>query len=308
MNLVHARNLDLNLLRIFVVVAAGGSVTRAAGQLYLTQSAVSAALRRLTDAVGAKLFVRQGRGITLTARGQHLFAEARPHLEALVAAALDRVAFDPATSDRTFRLGLADATSAWLLPGLLRELAARAPHMRVVVLPVQFRTVGDALTSRTVDMALSVADDLPQGIRRKPLGPSEFVCLFDARHARLKLPLRERDYFHRAHVVVSYNGDLRGIVEDALGRTRRVRCSVPSLGMVGDVIDGTDLIATVPAVVAEQERRRRPHLRVTALPFRLPTSGLELLWLEAADDDPAAAFLRDHVERLMVAALGRRRT
>src|SRR5437764_769379 len=51
MNENYGRDLDLNLLRVFAVVAESGSVTRAAARLYLTQPAVSAALRRLTRAV-----------------------------------------------------------------------------------------------------------------------------------------------------------------------------------------------------------------------------------------------------------------
>ena len=80
----YGRDLDLNLLRVFAVVAETGSVTQAAGRLYLTQPAVSAALRRLHDAVGAPLFARLGRGLVLTARGERLLAQARPHLQALV--------------------------------------------------------------------------------------------------------------------------------------------------------------------------------------------------------------------------------
>jgi LysR family transcriptional activator of mexEF-oprN operon len=49
---VYGRDLDLNLLRVFAVVADAGSVTAAAGRLYLTQPAVSAALRRLTTVIG----------------------------------------------------------------------------------------------------------------------------------------------------------------------------------------------------------------------------------------------------------------
>jgi LysR family transcriptional activator of mexEF-oprN operon len=66
------RDLDLNLLRVFAVVAETGGITEAAKRLYLTQSAVSAALRRLTTAVGAPLFLRSGRGIALTSRGERL--------------------------------------------------------------------------------------------------------------------------------------------------------------------------------------------------------------------------------------------
>jgi LysR family transcriptional activator of mexEF-oprN operon len=51
---IYERDLDLNLLRVFAVVAEAGSVTEAARRLYLTQPAVSAALRRLNTTVGRR--------------------------------------------------------------------------------------------------------------------------------------------------------------------------------------------------------------------------------------------------------------
>jgi len=51
---VYGRDLDLNLLRVFAVVAESGSVTEAANRLYMTQPAVSAALRRLAAATGRR--------------------------------------------------------------------------------------------------------------------------------------------------------------------------------------------------------------------------------------------------------------
>src|SRR5687768_13802596 len=132
MNENYGRDLDLNLLRVFVVVADTGSVTKAAARLYLTQPAISAALRRLTTAVGAPVFVKHGRGLVLSAHGERLLAVARPHLQALVDATLQAPAFDPSTSDRILRLGLSDIAEMWLLPLLLRELAVEAPRMRVI--------------------------------------------------------------------------------------------------------------------------------------------------------------------------------
>ena len=66
------RVLDLNLLRVFVVVAQERSVTKAAARLYVAQPAVSPSLRRLSDFVGADLVARHGQGITPTARGEAL--------------------------------------------------------------------------------------------------------------------------------------------------------------------------------------------------------------------------------------------
>jgi len=298
----YARNLDLNLLRVFLAVAERGSVTAAAEALYLTQPAVSAALRRLTAAIGAPLFAKQGRGLTLTTRGAALLVAARPHLAALLEAAFQPLGFDPKASDRTLRVGLSDATEVWLLPALLRALEAEAPRMRVVSVPVQFRTVADALASRSIDAAVTVADELPSGLRRKALFVGGFVCLFDPRHARVKKTLGEREYFEHEHVIVSYAGDLRGVVEDVVQKTRRVRCSVSSFNNLGAVVDGSALLATVPAMVAAQIRQVRPHLAVRPLPFRLARTPMELLWRAADDDDPAGIFLRDKIATLAVAA------
>lgn len=295
----YGRDLDLNLLRVFAVVAETTSVTLAAQRLYLTQPAVSAALRRLTTAVGGTLFVRRGRGLVLNARGQRLHAAVRPHLQALVEAALSPDVFDPRTSERSHRLGLADASEMSLLPALLRVLAREAPAMRVISVPVQFRTVGEALASGRVDAALGVFDDLPADIRRTRASWSTgFTCLYDPAHGRMGKRLDEATYFARDHVIVSYNGDLRGAVEDYLRRSRRVRCSVSSFANIGAIVSGGALLATLPVSVATQIRRAYPHLRTTALPFDVPGTDVELVWPAALDDDPAAAWLRARVTRL----------
>ncbi len=297
MNETYARDLDLNLLRVFVVVADSGSVTSAAARLYLTQPAVSAALKRLGSAVGEPLFARQGRGLALTARGERLLAAVRPHLGALVEAAFAPARFDPATSERVVKLGLSDASEGWLLPAMLRELRATAPRLRVVSMPVQFRTVGEALASGRVDLALTVADELPAGVSREPLFTGGFVCLFDPRHVRLGArPSRER-YLAAEHVIVSYNGDLRGIVEDLHGVSRSVRCSVSSFAMVGAIVDDGPLVATVPELVARSILRERPHLKSAAVPFELSGTALELLSRDAVASDPAVRLVRDVLVR-----------
>ena len=54
------RNLDVTTLRSFVAVAESGGVTRAAGFLHLTQSAVSMQLKRLEETLGLDLLDRSG--------------------------------------------------------------------------------------------------------------------------------------------------------------------------------------------------------------------------------------------------------
>ncbi|OJT25844.1 LysR family transcriptional regulator [Archangium sp. Cb G35] len=301
---IYEKDLDLNLLRVFVVVAEAGSVTEAASRLYLTQPAVSAALRRLTTAVGAPLFVRAGRGLALTTRGRRLFTTAQPHLQALVEAAVAPAAFDAKTSERTVRIGLSDSNEAWLLPPLLRLLAEEAPRMRLIVVPVQFRTIAEALSSAAVDLAVTVADELPAGTRRLELFTGGFVCLFDPRHTRLGRTLTLERYLAHEHVIVSYNGDLRGIVEDMLGVQRRVRVSVPTFHSVGALVEGSALLATVPAMVAREVISVRPNLRTVAPPMSLGSAPMELLWRSTVEDDEAIRFMRERVVRVAEAAQG----
>lgn len=299
---VYGRDLDLNLLRVFAVVAEEGSVTVAAQKLYVTQPAVSAAIKRLSAFVGAELFTRQGHGLVLTNRGARLLAAAQAHLLPLVTAAIAPLVFEPQSSTASVRLGLSDGMEP-LLPIILRLLRDEAPNMQLVVVPVQFRTVEAQLLSENVDLAVSIADDLPRSIVRQPLhfgsdSPAGFACLYDPRFVTLSDPVSEAEYFEQEHVIVSYAGDARGIIEDTLGKSRKVRVSVGTFSYVAEVVDGSALVATVPLALGRHITKTRPHLRCVVAPFVVTdVVGLDLLWLRSTSDDDVVRFARDLVTR-----------
>lgn len=284
---------DLNLLKVFAAVADTGSVTRAASRLYVTQPAVSASLKRLTEVVGTELFVRQGRGLVLTERGRELFAKARTHLDALINATVAPPAFDPTTSRAILRLGLADGAGFVLLSVIAAAMRSRAPNMQLVCVPVQFRTVEEALLTGGLTAAICVADEMPKSISREVLDSgSNFVALYDADMLQLPKRLSTSVYFAHEHVIVSYAGDLRGIVEDTLEQARTVRVSLPSFNYIPAAITGTKLIATVPDSFVASLQHGRPQLQTSTLLFEVPTSPFEMLWANATNDDPAATFFR----------------
>lgn len=71
------RNLDITALRSFVAIAETGGVTRAAGVLNLTQSAVSMQIKRLEESLDLKLLERSGRQVVLSPSGEQLLSYAR---------------------------------------------------------------------------------------------------------------------------------------------------------------------------------------------------------------------------------------
>jgi LysR family glycine cleavage system transcriptional activator len=108
----------LDLLRGFVAVARRMSVTLAAGDLHLTQSAVSRQVRALEEHLGVPLFLRRHRGLTLTPEGERLYGRADAWLQQIAAelASMRRSA-RPAPVNVSASVG---ATALWLLPRLGR--------------------------------------------------------------------------------------------------------------------------------------------------------------------------------------------
>ncbi|MEV8014815.1 LysR family transcriptional regulator [Streptomyces sp. NPDC086554] len=113
---------DPRLLRAFVVVAEELHFTRAAARLYVAQQALSRDVRRLERELGADLFARTTRQVTLTAEGERLLPYARRVLEAQddLAAAFPRDRGGAAASARPL---LVDLNSPGLVFGRILERA-----------------------------------------------------------------------------------------------------------------------------------------------------------------------------------------
>lgn len=123
-----SRMLDLTSLRSFVAVADAGGVTRAAGQLHLTQSAVSMQLKRMEEGLGRALLDRSGRGVALTPEGELLLGYAR-RLLALHDEAMGRLTATEFEGE--IALGVPQDVVYPFIPQVLRRFAAAYPRMRV---------------------------------------------------------------------------------------------------------------------------------------------------------------------------------
>ena len=124
------RNLDMTALRSFVTVADSGGVTRAAGVLNLTQSAVSMQLKRLEEGLGLDLFDRRGRQMLLTGTGEQLLSYARRML-ALNDEAVTRLT-DPGYEGEV-QLGVPHDIVYPVIPTVLNRFAQQYPRVQVTL-------------------------------------------------------------------------------------------------------------------------------------------------------------------------------
>ena len=122
------RNLDLASVRSFVTVADVGGVTRAAGYLNLTQSAVSMQIKRLEDSLGQTLFLRAARKLALSPEGEQLLSYGRRML-ALNDEVLSR--FSNADCCGPVRLGVPHDVVYPAVPGILRRMAQAYPRVQI---------------------------------------------------------------------------------------------------------------------------------------------------------------------------------
>lgn len=122
------RNLDLSALRSFVTVADVGGVTRAAGYLNLTQSAVSMQIKRLEDSLGLTLFLRAARKLALSPEGEQLISYARRML-ALNDEALAQLSAACCVGE--IRLGVPHDVVYPSIPGILKRMAQAYPRVRI---------------------------------------------------------------------------------------------------------------------------------------------------------------------------------
>ncbi|MEV5573036.1 LysR family transcriptional regulator [Spirillospora sp. NPDC052269] len=146
--------MELRELRYLVAIADAGNVGRAAASLYVSQPALSYALRRLESELGVRLFDRHPGGVTATPAGRDVVAEARRTLTAAggVLAAAER---HRRAVSGVLRVGF-EATGAGELTTRARaEFARRHPGVRVE--PKRFDWGGEvpALRDGRVDVAFA---------------------------------------------------------------------------------------------------------------------------------------------------------
>ena len=128
MTQARLRNLDLSTLRSFVTIADSGSMTRAAGRLFMTQSAISMQIKRLESNLGMSVFERSAQGMKPTTEGEQLLQFANQML------ALNDEAMGRLTSpdyEGLVRFGAPDDIIYPHVPGVLREFSRDFPRVQL---------------------------------------------------------------------------------------------------------------------------------------------------------------------------------
>lgn len=269
--------MDLNLVRVFLAVSETRSLTAAAARLYVTQPAVSQALARLRRELDDPLFVREGRLMVPTPLAESIAPGFRDAIAA-IDRTLDGVhGFDPAASDRTFRIALSELGEIGWLPAIVRAVRAKAPMMRIEVVPMNVRELPEWLGRGTVDLAVTPSP-VPGRFEKVVLKSQGYGVVMSTKHPLATGKLGLEAYANANHVVVASDSGASAI-DQALHRAGiaiEPRIASNHFAALPPLIAAsTDLVATMPDTIAEGWAQTWP-LVVRALPFDMPAIDVSL--------------------------------
>ena len=154
------RNLDMTTLRSFLAVSEHGGVTRAAGALNLTQSAVSMQLKRLEELLGIALLDRSNRKIGLTGAGEQLLGYARRMIalnDEVVGRLTDQV------WEGEVVLGVPHDIVYPVIPRALKQFHAGFPRVKVRLISSHTVSLNEAFGRGEIDLILTTESVLGPG-------------------------------------------------------------------------------------------------------------------------------------------------
>jgi DNA-binding transcriptional LysR family regulator len=292
----YAAGLDLRDLEVLDVLLREHSLTRAAKALDVSQPALSKRLARLRRYFTDPLFVRVGLRMEPTAKALALQGSIEGILERVRALRSEHVAFDPATSSRTFSFCVVDAGVIKLLPPLVKLLLKQAPRVRLRTIQLDAQQLEPWLASGNLDFAMGAFPALTKAVRRQFLWTESYVGVVRRGHPRLGRRPSLAAFRAERHVLVSAlgTGHAHASAERALESAvapDNIVCRVPMFIGAAVLAKHTDAVATLPRSIATVLARDL-DLAIIRPPIRLPTIDIYQYWHDRFHREPGNQWIR----------------
>jgi len=297
-----ARSFDLNLLPVLVRIYDHGSVSAAAAQLGMSQSAISMALAKLRLKYGDPLFHRVGHGMQPTVRMRGMIDPLREVLSRVDGTFTAEHAFEPGTTEQVFTFAMTDLGEMVFLPKILRRIRQLAPRASVRSVAASAAHIERGLETGEIDLAVGYFPDLrDKSFMEKHLFFHHFACLLRAHHPITAPTLSVAQFLSLEHAVVYGAGRTYEMFEKFLRSKkihRRVALRTPHFMSIPFIISQSDLIVTVPHAVGVFVKSVHMNIRIAQPPMRTPRIDLKMHWHRNFQRDAKNRWLRDIVSDL----------
>lgn len=286
-------NLDLNLLAALDALCRHRNVSRAAEELFISQSAMSNALGRLRDYFNDPLLIQIGRRMELSPLALNLAPQVRDILVQVETATSTARPFNPAEAEQRISLIISDYSLHTVIPPFLAAMARRAPGLTFNLRAQQ--TLPHLLLERgEADLLLAPLPFCSQEHPSEVLFTDDFCCIVDAGRADIGDRLTRAAFESAGHIVMQPpNGGESFAVRlcREAGLTLREDVRTFSFASMPLLVAGTERIAVVQRRLA-LTHLGNPAVRLVEPPVPLPPLEQAVQWREHRGRDPLLAWLR----------------
>lgn len=270
----HPERISLHLFTILNTILSEQSVTRAAVQLNMSQSAVSAALARLRNLFGDPLLVRGKSRLVPTERAKEMMHSLATIGECVDLMTARTVGKSEAVVPRKCIVSCVDEISTFLIPVITAEVLASAEHISIEFRSMNSLDVFVELDAGRLDTAIvSGFGATPAG--HELVGTDDIVCMMSkrhpfARHASLTRPQYERsEHVALNSHLLNRRSTFDQILQDC-GIRRRNSVALPFADVIPHLLQRSNLIFTTSRKFAAHYAALLP-LHTATLEADLPT-------------------------------------
>lgn len=293
---------DVRTLDYFLTAVARGSLRAAAQDLGVTQPALTKAIRRLEDSLGAPLFDRKARGVTPTVYGTAVLRHAKD-VKAALGAAREEVDALRSGSVGLVKLGAGPSWQEMVLPEAVAELRTSHPGVRVHIIGGGDDQLKEQLKSGGLDFVLAAVPETPRldpALAWQPLMSDQYCIIADVSHPlRQKADVRPEDLLSYPWILPPATAYMVGRLHHVL-RTAGLPSPIPSIE--------TDVIALKLALMRNSDLlsyHAQAHLAGSDAKFIQPidipgTRTLRhagLIYRQGIEQSPAAKALTEILRR-----------
>ncbi|GLS84126.1 LysR family transcriptional regulator [Paraferrimonas haliotis] len=179
-------NLDLNLLRTFIVLHQEQNTRLASKRLFVSQPAISKALQRLRHHFEDELFVKSKTGLSATAFADELAKGLAPILNDLQQSLNHTTAFTPATLSGVIRIAMSPFLLSTLGSRIFIELHRQAPQVQFQLVNWSKSTVRDLINDEVQIGIHYQLGDAPKQLLQKTIGTERFALVIRKQHPYTK--------------------------------------------------------------------------------------------------------------------------
>ena len=219
-------------------VARAGSFSRAASELYIAQPALSRQISKLEVEIGAPLFTRHGRGVSLTAAGARLLERAEM-ITKMVAETGEAVRASSEEERGHLAIGLPPAISLLIGVELIREFGKRWPQVSLHVREGLSSSLQEWVLDRRVDIAVLYNQTMQDDFDVQPLFSEPMVLVGPPSDKKVPPSLHIRDLAGLPLLLPGMPHSNRLLIEHAAlqqGVRLRVDLEVDSVVLTKDLI------------------------------------------------------------------------